>query len=345
MTDQEFIKDTGLFIGQNIFEFSLTESFESITNLFQTIKEYREFTNPDDETWFDYVHQIFNIFGFNTIKIAPRLISLQEMGVNHVPKALVCIVGPKETLDQIVFGLDWESYLFYAAKFHQVEWVILTNGMRFKVLNFGDNADNQKFFKCELDEIIKYGKTDSFLTLYKVFSAISHYEEGKIIRKGVANNSNKKGGRVLQERRFQHKEFWTQFLSLSKNRTKLFANTSPGVNRYIDMGAGKTGIIYDYIITTNEGARIQLYIDNKDVNWNKSVFDSLIKNKKEIEGVIGQSLVWDRLDNNRASIIRFHVNDFGLKDKDKWPELHEQMIEAMIRFEKAFQPFIKQINY
>lgn len=344
MENQELIQDTGLFVGQKLFEFSLTESFESITNLFQTIKEYREFASPDEAAWFEYIHEIFHIFGFNTVKVAPRLITLQEMGANLTPKALVCIIGPKEDFNQIVFGLDWESYLFYAAKFHKVEWVILTNGLQFKVLNYANDADKQKYFKCELDEIIKNGKTDSFFTLYKIFYVINKSNEsGTSGPKLTGEKTGKKGPRVIVERHLVRKDFWSKLLSRSKSKTQLFSKKSPGIEHYINQGAGKKGISYNYIITTN-GARVELYIDNGDGNWNKSAFDSLLKNKPKIEEAFGDSFVWERLDDKRASVVRFSINQFGLQDKDKWPELQDQMIEAMIKFEKAFRPFIQKID-
>ncbi len=143
MDKDNLIQDTGLLESKGVFEFSISESFDSISNLFNTIKEYREFANPDENAWFDYIHQFFQILGFNTSKIAPRLFSLQQMGGEQTNLALVCVVGAHESFDQIAYGLNWESYLFYAAKFHQVDWVILTNGLQFKVLNFSGNADFQ----------------------------------------------------------------------------------------------------------------------------------------------------------------------------------------------------------
>lgn len=76
MENKELIQDTGLFIGQTVFEFSLAESFEAITNIFETIKQYREFASPDEAAWFDYIQEIFHIFGFSTVNLAPRLIAV-----------------------------------------------------------------------------------------------------------------------------------------------------------------------------------------------------------------------------------------------------------------------------
>lgn len=344
MENQEFIQDTGLFVGQKLFEFSLVESFESITKLFQTIREYREFASPDEGAWFEYIQEIFHIFGFNTEKIAQRLIILKEMGTNPKPKALVCIIGPKEEFSQIVYGLQWESYLFYAAKFHQVEWVILTNGLQFKVLNFAADSNTQKYFKCELDEIIKHGKTDSFFTLYKIFHVITTSNENKI---AIPATSDKKPGekipRVIAERHLVRKEFWTQLLSRSKNKTPLFSKKDPGIESYLTLGSGKAGVYYNYTIST-KGARVELYIDNGNGDWNKSTFDTFFENKQKIEDAFEHSLAWDRLDDKRASLIRFPMDQFGLQDKENWPELQDVMIEAMIKFEKVLRPYIQKLG-
>jgi hypothetical protein len=147
---------------------------------------------------------------------------------------------------------------------------------------------------------------------------------------------------ALDRRRSLQREFWSQLLIRSKNKTKLFENHSPGNEKYLNMGAGKTGLFYQYIIIS-DGARVEIYISRKDANWNKYIFDSLLDKKMEIEESFGEKLTWDRVDDKQASYIRFYLNGLGLKDKEKWPELQDQMINAMIRLEKTFQPFIKQL--
>jgi hypothetical protein len=81
-----------------------------------------------------------------------------------------------------------------------------------------------------------------------------------------------------------------------------------------------------------------LYIDFNDEEMNKRYFDNLFQNSTEIETAIGENLVWDRLDENRASIIRLMIEDDGLNDKNRWPELQDKMIKAMIKFEQTFRP-------
>jgi hypothetical protein len=46
MDQSQFIQDTGLVVGTKAFEFSIEESLEAISNLFKTIKQYRDFADP-----------------------------------------------------------------------------------------------------------------------------------------------------------------------------------------------------------------------------------------------------------------------------------------------------------
>jgi hypothetical protein len=344
MSNQELIEDTGLFIGQKVFEFNLQETFENINNLFQTIKQYRDFANPDEAAWFDYIHDFFNTLGFNIVRIAPRLIELHDLGTNKEPKALVCVVGPKESFSEIAYGIDWESYLKFASHFYKTDWVILTNGLQFKVINFGDGTDGQKYFKCQLDEIIKNGKTDSFFTLYKVFSVITqNNEKNRALQTTNKKTDGEKGTRKLVKRHYLRKEFWIQLLSRAQNKSQLHAKKTPSNDHWLSAGAGKSGISYNYIIL-KDGARVELYIDNGNYDFNKNAFDSLIRNKSEIENGFGDSLNWERLDDKRASLIRYPLSGIGLQDEDRWPELQDHLIELMINFEKAFKPYIQKID-
>jgi len=335
MVKDELIKDTGLLKDSEVLEFSLKESFETITTLFETIKEYRDFSTPEDiSNWFDYIHQIFNILGFKTEAIASRLLLLYPMGSDHKPRAMACLIGPEENFELIIPELDWQSYLFYASRYYQVDWVILTNGFKFKVLNYAKDEDLKKYVQYEFDKIISKGSVDSFYIIFKLFSMINKNGDK------VTKSSN--GNGEVPKRHQLREEFWTQLLDKSKKLTKLFSKISPGVGNTIGTGAGISGLGYGYKINYDE-ARIFLYIDNGNYDFNKKTFDSLYEHKDDIENAIEKSLIWDRLDENRASVIRLEVADYGLTSEDKWDELQEKMIRAMVKFEEAFRPYIQQL--
>lgn len=147
------------------------------------------------------------------------------------------------------------------------------------------------------------------------------------------------------ERHKKRFKFWKLLLEKSRSRTHLHSNISPNIWSWIGAGAGKRGLGYNYVITYKYGAA-ELYIDRgKDTKKeNKKIFDELFSHKKEIEASFGDKLEWERLDNRRAARIRKIFRYAGLDDEDKWNQLQNEMIDAMIRFEKSFAPYIKKLK-
>lgn len=149
------------------------------------------------------------------------------------------------------------------------------------------------------------------------------------------------------ERHMLRKEFWIRLLEKAKERTNIHSNISPCVYHWIGAGGGKSGISYNYVITQKYGSS-EIYFDKGkefvDPNVNKQRFDKLLENRKKIEQVFGEKLLWERLDNRRASRISYRIEGIGLKDKERWNELQDKMIDAMIRLEKAFKPYIRKLD-
>lgn len=151
--------------------------------------------------------------------------------------------------------------------------------------------------------------------------------------------------KAYAERHHLRKEFWTELLDKAKEKTKLHANVSPCIYSWVGAGAGHAGIGYNYVIANNASS-VEVYLDRgKDFpDINKERFDELFKYKDKIEEVFGDKLSWERLNDRRASRIAFRINNAGLKNRDKWPELQDKMIDSMIRLKKATEPFIKKLN-
>jgi hypothetical protein len=123
----------------------------------------------------------------------------------------------------------------------------------------------------------------------------------------------------------------------------LHTRISPSTSNWISTGAGKSGLSYDYGIRMGD-AQVELYIDRGDAEENKHIFDALYTRREEIEQVFGDRLEWQRLDDRRASRIRYLIPSGGLKDQDRWPEIQERMIDAMIRLERALAPTIRKLK-
>ncbi len=139
--------------------------------------------------------------------------------------------------------------------------------------------------------------------------------------------------------------FWESLIDRSKGRTKLFTNLSPGKETWLGTGAGKSGVAFNYNIWTNAGG-VELYIDyaHDAGQKNKTIFDALYAQRDAIEREFEGPLEWSRLDEKRASRIGKHIPGGGLTQPDTWPTLQDQMIDAMIRLDRALRPRLAKIE-
>ena len=162
-------------------------------------------------------------------------------------------------------------------------------------------------------------------------------EEGKEVGKAK---------KEMAERYVIRERFWTQLLDYSKKKTKLHANISPTQHNWLGTSAGKQGIGYNYALRKNE-AQVELYIDRgKDRgDENKVIFEKLVNNKDDIENTFGEPLEWERLEGKRACRIRKRIKVGGYRDEEgKWHQIHEAMVDSMIRLERSLKPYISKLN-
>jgi len=146
----------------------------------------------------------------------------------------------------------------------------------------------------------------------------------------------------LAERHILRLEFWKQLLEKVKTRTQLHAGISPSTENWISTGAGKSGLGYNYVLRKTD-ARVELYIDRGEADANKRIFDQLHAQKAKVEQIFGAPLEWQRLDDRRAARICFVVSGAGLSDQERWPDLQDRLIDAMVRLEQSLRAEIKKL--
>jgi len=183
-------------------------------------------------------------------------------------------------------------------------------------------------------EAIKIGESEvaPLLTLI-----VGPSEEGRDVGKTKKNIAGRHGLR---------RKWWSMLLDRAKDKTKLHRNISPSEDNWIGTGAGKQGFSYNYSVKQHV-SQVELYIDRgKDAEEeNKAIFDALYEHKEEVEQVFGGRLEWERLDPKRACRIakRFSLGGYR-DDEEKWPEIQDAMIDAMIRLARALRPQIKKLK-
>lgn len=141
----------------------------------------------------------------------------------------------------------------------------------------------------------------------------------------------------------QQLDFWTGFLTVAESKTQLLSSLSPSRFSWIARGSGLGNVAYQCVIQKHR-CHLELHIDRGDQQENKAIFDAFLAEKEPIERAFGADLIWDRQDANRRSLIRHIVMDAGLADADRWPEIHERMSDALIRFDRALRPHIERVK-
>jgi hypothetical protein len=150
----------------------------------------------------------------------------------------------------------------------------------------------------------------------------------------------------IAERYGVRKRWWSQLIERSTKLSKLHAHITPSEYSWIGTSSGIRGLNFNYVVNQDE-CSAELYIDRgKDaVDENKSIFDQLHANRDTVEKAFGGPLSWERLEGKRACRIRFSQAGGGYRSpEEKWPQLQDGIITAMIHLEQALRPFLKQLK-
>ena len=85
-------------------------------------------------------------------------------------------------------------------------------------------------------------------------------------------------------------------------------------------------------------------LPNTSNEENKACFDAFIADKDQIEKVFGEPFEWQRLEGRHACRIKKDITIGGYLDENSWPEIHELLIDAMVRLERAFKAPIENLK-
>jgi hypothetical protein len=105
--------------------------------------------------------------------------------------------------------------------------------------------------------------------------------------------------------------------------------------------SGVSGIKVSAVLAGNDTARVELYIDLRDFEANKTLFDWLHGQKDSIEKGCGFPLQWERLDERRASRITINRSGSITSGAEELERIRKWQIERLLIFKKVFGPLVK----
>ncbi|TVQ64829.1 MAG: DUF4268 domain-containing protein [Balneolaceae bacterium] len=156
-------------------------------------------------------------------------------------------------------------------------------------------------------------------------------------------------GKTKQAKSDRHKlryRFWDGLLEYAKSKHKLFSGISPSDYNWIGTSSGFRGVNYTYWLK-KDSVSIKIYIDrgkNGD-DENLQIFNKLVTRKDQIEELFGESLDWEQMETSRSCVIKKDYEIGGWQTpEERWKEIYEKVVDAMIRLENATKHEIRKIT-
>ena len=153
------------------------------------------------------------------------------------------------------------------------------------------------------------------------------------VKHSKAPNADKELNKSQSERLI----FWEQFNQVVISRGKPFNLRKATTDHWYDIALGTSDahVAID-LISKNNYVVVEVYINDK-----KELFDSLYENKTAIEENLGFEMVWDRLDNKKASRIKYRIPGLDFDDHSNYDELMNRIIDIAVRVRDVFSPYVR----
>lgn len=145
----------------------------------------------------------------------------------------------------------------------------------------------------------------------------------------------------VSEKSEKYRQFFQTVLDELRERKFSNAQKAQPQNWYT-FTSGISGYSLSINFSKKSTARVELYIDCGDVEKNKERFDHLFSDKEKIEKEVGQSLLWERLDEKQASRIAIEVNGTINGTEEELEMVRTWMVKNIIHFKKYFVVYIKK---
>lgn len=145
------------------------------------------------------------------------------------------------------------------------------------------------------------------------------------------------GSGELNKSQSERLVFWTRFNEVLVERGKPFNVRKATTDHWYDVAIGISAARVAITLVNKEGCvEIELYINN-----DKDLFDSLYGCKSQIEAELGLQLDWQRLDEKKASRIRYHLSSLNFDDHSNYDALINDIIDKVILFVMVFKKYVK----
>lgn len=149
----------------------------------------------------------------------------------------------------------------------------------------------------------------------------------------IKNNKVNGNQSELNKSQSERLEFWNMFNEVLINKGKPFNVRKATTNHWYDVAIGTSSAHVGISLVNKESIIcLELYI-----NDDKDLFDKLFHEKEQIEEELGFKLIWDRLDNGKASRIKYNIQGLNFNDHSNYDELMNKAIDNAVKLKNVFK--------
>lgn len=149
-------------------------------------------------------------------------------------------------------------------------------------------------------------------------------------------SKNKTNSDSLNKSQSERLEFWNRFNDRLIEKGKPFNVRKATTNHWYSISIGTSEAhVSVSLINQDSNIIIELYI-----NDDKKLFDKLYANREEIEAKFGHKLIWDKLENKKASRIKYYINGLNFDDHSNYDELIDESIDLATKMRDIFKKLI-----
>ncbi|MBR3172444.1 DUF4268 domain-containing protein [Candidatus Saccharibacteria bacterium] len=151
-----------------------------------------------------------------------------------------------------------------------------------------------------------------------------------------SDKNNSKNGEI-NKTQSERLVFWDQFNQAVAEHNKPFNIRKATTDHWYDVALGTSDAHIAITLVNKENkVGVELYISD-----DKKLFDKLYANREAIEAEFGAKLEWERLDERKASRIKYYIDGLNFDDHSNYSELNEKIISTVTKMRKVFKKYLK----
>ena len=159
-------------------------------------------------------------------------------------------------------------------------------------------------------------------------------EQPNDFSKEIKNISN---NREMNYSESQRLEFWDMFNDVISEKGKPFNIRKATTDNWYDIAIGTTRCHITVELVNKEGkVRVGLLIPD-----DKELYDTIYRQKEEIEESFLGKLTWDSLDTKKVSKIYTEINGLDFSNHSNYHKLMEQIINIVVKMRSLWKDYIK----